>query len=47
MRLDDFTGNPALIPNNLKDRIKEAAVAQLAFVFSGSSTSQCGKVRIF
>ena len=37
MRLDDFTGNPALISNNLKDRIKEAAVAQLAFALSGSS----------
>jgi hypothetical protein len=39
MRLDDSAGNPALISNNLKSRIKGSAVAQFAFVLSSSSTT--------
>jgi hypothetical protein len=39
MPLDDSAGNPALISNNLKSRIKGAAVAQFAFALTGSSTS--------
>jgi hypothetical protein len=39
MPLDDSAGNPTRISNNLKSRIKGAAVAQFAFALTGSSTS--------